>query len=184
MYQNAPFPDELAAMDADNWAYVNGGGLLVTNFSIREAEMLCIKAARGAGYAWGLAEEAGFAAGWLAKHGYSHLEGIAQLFENMQRDPYGKPSINHLDGVWISESGGLLCPITTGALLSDYGHRFASGRSSVAMANVGWPALLLSFVNNASRISQTNLVVVWDSCKAIMGGEPCSNCPGWRCVSC
>ena len=33
--------------------------------SCNEAASLCMKAARGAGMSWGMAEEAGFAAAWL-----------------------------------------------------------------------------------------------------------------------
>ena len=44
--------------------------------SQNEIESLCIKAARGAGYSWGLAEQAGFAAGWLAARG---LDATAPL---------------------------------------------------------------------------------------------------------
>lgn len=33
--------------------------------SRNETESLCMKAARGAGFSWGMAEEAGFATGWL-----------------------------------------------------------------------------------------------------------------------
>jgi len=37
-------------------------------FSLNEIETTALKAARGAGYGWGLAEEAGAAARWLAEH--------------------------------------------------------------------------------------------------------------------
>ena len=37
--------------------------------SCNEAASLCMKAARGAGMSWGMAEEAGFAAAWLVSHG-------------------------------------------------------------------------------------------------------------------
>ena len=44
--------------------------------SLNEIDSLCQKAARGAGLDWGLAEEAGFAAAWLAARG---ADGAAAL---------------------------------------------------------------------------------------------------------
>ncbi|MEF9603350.1 DUF3726 domain-containing protein, partial [Paracoccus sp. PXZ] len=44
--------------------------------SRNETEALCLKAARGAGMSWGLAEEAAFAAGWLGAHG---IDGAGAL---------------------------------------------------------------------------------------------------------
>ena len=40
-------------------------GTLRIRLSLPEIDALCLKAARGAGYSWGVAEEASFAARWL-----------------------------------------------------------------------------------------------------------------------
>lgn len=44
--------------------------------SLNEVQVTAKKAARGAGYPWGIAEEAGQAARWLCSHG---LDGCAAL---------------------------------------------------------------------------------------------------------
>ncbi|MEM7408381.1 MAG: DUF3726 domain-containing protein [Pseudomonadota bacterium] len=44
--------------------------------SLGEWESLTFKAARGAGYAWGMAEEFAFAAGWLAERGWTDWRGL------------------------------------------------------------------------------------------------------------
>ena len=41
----------------------------MTELSIGELDSLVFKAYRGAGFSWGMAQEAGFAASWLARHG-------------------------------------------------------------------------------------------------------------------
>ena len=48
-----------------NGSGTSGDGVIL---SLNEIETTVLKAARGAGYGWGLAEEAGAAARWLAQH--------------------------------------------------------------------------------------------------------------------
>ena len=52
--------------------------------SLNEVQAQAFKAARGAGYAWGLAEEAGKATRWLCGHG---LDGVALLVELLEAAP-------------------------------------------------------------------------------------------------
>nr|NKB52789.1 DUF3726 domain-containing protein [Rhizobiaceae bacterium] len=91
-------------------------------FSIKEAEMLCFKAARGAGYSWGLAEEAGFAASWLAKQGLSDLANIVRLLESKRERPFGELDLDQFGSGWAPADGSVLCPISIGAFLSDHSH--------------------------------------------------------------
>lgn len=86
--------------------------------SRNEIESLSLKAARGAGMSWGMAEEASAAAGWLAEHALPWADTLAGvLAQNHATSP---PEI---EGQRIAPSrpGTQLCPITTGALLSDLG---------------------------------------------------------------
>jgi hypothetical protein len=48
--------------------------------SQNEVSALCLKAARGAGMSWGLAEEAGFAASWLTARG---IDGPRHLLTHL-----------------------------------------------------------------------------------------------------
>ncbi len=49
--------------------------------SLGECRALCVKAARGSGHPWGMAEEAGFAAHWLLQRGFPGLAATASLLE-------------------------------------------------------------------------------------------------------
>ncbi len=49
------------------------------SLSLGELAALCIKAGRGAGLAWGLAEELGWSVRWLAKRGLPAADGVVTL---------------------------------------------------------------------------------------------------------
>ena len=49
------------------------------SWSLGEIRALAIKAARGAGMPWGMAEEAGFASHWLLQQGLPGTELLATL---------------------------------------------------------------------------------------------------------
>ena len=51
------------------------------SLSLGEATDLAIKACRGSGAPWGIAEEAGFAVRWLESHGVPALEQLAHALE-------------------------------------------------------------------------------------------------------
>ena len=89
----------------------------VQRLSHGEIVALCTKAARGAGMPWGLAEEAGFAAAWLAERG---CDGPWHLLCRLDR---GEAVIDMAPqmspGAWTGRSGRDLCPIATGAALSE-----------------------------------------------------------------
>jgi hypothetical protein len=86
--------------------------------SRNEIESLALKAARGAGMSWGLAEEASVAAGWLAEHALPWAETLVGVFAEAHTT-----SPPQVVGPRIAPShpGTRLCPIRTGALLSDLG---------------------------------------------------------------
>jgi hypothetical protein len=86
--------------------------------SRNEIESLALKAARGAGMSWGLAEEASVAAGWLAERAMPWADTLAGVLA--QARTTSPPQIAGL-AITPSRPGTRLCPIMTGALLSDLG---------------------------------------------------------------
>jgi hypothetical protein len=105
--------------------------------SLNEVETIVLKAARGAGMAWGLAEEAAQAARWLAARRLSFEALFAFLLESE-----AWRSEVEIDGASLSprSADGWLCPIRAGAWLSDLGDNLP-----VRVERVLCPLLLAPF---------------------------------------
>ena len=111
--------------------------------SMNEVEAMAKKATRGAGYSWGMAEEAGRATRWLCERGIDGCSALADLLCQRENTPVGE---------WFPfpvkrcrpENDNPLCPITTGAALSDWAHELDT--KEIACYNVLQPILLLPFV--------------------------------------
>ena len=114
--------------------------------SLNETEALCRKAARGAGYAWGLADEAGRAARWLEARGLLGLQALAGVLEECEGSDLAQMT-PRIGEVWRAD--GPLCPITTGAALADHAHLLDAG--PVRLGQMRHPMLLLPFVAAALR---------------------------------
>ena len=105
--------------------------------SLNEIETTVLKAARGAGMEWGLAEEAAQAAGWLARSALSWEAPLLALFESAAwRTPL------RLDGNHLRprSADAWLCPVRAGACLSDLGES-----APIVIERVLHPLLLLPF---------------------------------------
>ena len=92
------------------------------DLSLNEVETLSAKAARGAGFSWGLAEDIGRAARRVAVEDENWGPALLSLFENAQAfappDP-ARAARWRRGGADISD-GRPLCPIRTAALLLDH----------------------------------------------------------------
>jgi hypothetical protein len=87
--------------------------------SLNEVESLSLKAARGAGMSWGLAEEAAHAARWLAARGWAWDRSLVALLE--RRDQIAAPMLVGHD-IRSSGQGLAICPIHAGAAMADLLH--------------------------------------------------------------
>jgi len=107
--------------------------------SFNEIEQLCLKAARGAGLSWGLAEEAGMAASWLALRG---IDGPRLLTQRLSLGPLADPIIP-----WKVQTR-LQCPIALGASLSDHAglSQTSLQGGAIDLGRVVTPLLLLPFI--------------------------------------
>lgn len=109
------------------------------SLSFNEIEAIALKAARGAGVSWGLAEEAAFAARWLAERGFDWAEALL-----------ARCKADVSDAVSIEAGcieGQTLCPLRVGAFLADAG----MPGDGVEIRDVAVPLLLLPFVARASQ---------------------------------
>ena len=136
-----------------------------TDCSIGEIRSLVFKAYRGIGRPWGLAEEAGFAAGWLARRGLPAAEiflGVAQRFDGTS---YAQCAPMDMDSAWTAP-GGALCPVIAGALLSDAPDRSARP-GGLILHQVAAPLITLAFAESAARKTGSALSVEWGPNRAV-----------------
>jgi hypothetical protein len=125
------------------------GGAAGMIVSRNEIESLALKAARGAGMSWGLAEEASVGAGWLADSALPWAGTLTALLAQVHTT-----SAPQVEGSAIAPSrpGTRLCPIMTGTFLSDLGPSAAP----LEIRDVLAPLWLAPFL--ASREAVTRLV--------------------------
>lgn len=133
-------------------------------YSLNEIEALAKKAARGGGYDWGVAEEAGKAVRWLASHGVPGPEALGAHLDQRVQD--GPPQT--LDGDWSSATGAL-CPLTAGITLNDCANLLTAAHGQT-MNNVTQPLLVVPFAAWAALQTKSLLTVSWESVRATTNG--------------
>jgi len=133
--------------------------------SLSETEALALKAARGAGLDWGLAEEAAFAARWLTEQG---LDGLGLLAAQLAQDT-GPLTISNR--CWRAQDARPLSAITTGVALGDH-FALPDGplAAPLALSSVAFPALLLPFVATAAARANVVARVEWQACHVMLAG--------------
>ncbi len=134
------------------------------SWSLGEIEGLARKAARGAGFDWGMAEEAGKAVRWLAGLGLPGPEVLDAFLAAYDRTPHAQMRpIDVTASIWTA-AGGPLCPISAGAALCDIAQD-AGLPGEIEIPDCAHPLLLIPFVAAASEDGGHALHVVWE------GGE-------------
>lgn len=133
--------------------------------SLNEVEALAKKATRGAGYTWGLAEEAGKAVRWLC--GQS-IDGCAELAALLRvQDGVAYADCAPLPGDVWSATGGRLCPIATGCALSDHAEILPG---TLEIEAVSQPILLAPFVAGIAQHLDAQVVLNWDGTRVSTDG--------------
>ncbi len=138
------------------------------NRSLNEIESLARCAARGAGMSWGLAEEAGKAVRWLSAAGWPGGAALAALLAAEDGADAAALCPDLVGGRWRAR-GGLLCPIATGAALSDRAAALAMG-GGVTLGPVARPILLVPFLAAAADATGARLRIVWPGIAIACGG--------------
>ncbi len=127
--------------------------------SANELDALSRRAARATGLAWGLAEEAGKAARWLAVRRLPSASLIARHLSRSDGAAYDDLVPVMEGGRWAARSGKL-CPLITGAALSDRAREIVPGKS-VTLASVAYPLLLSAFLGRAAKATGHDLEIRW-----------------------
>lgn len=132
--------------------------------SLNEIEMMVWKAARGAGLAWGLAEEMAQAARWLAGRGLDWAEPlVAALAEAEGRQGDLLAPVLADDGAWDAEfPDGWISPILCGPLLTDIASDIGTDRPLI-FRRVAQPLLMLPFAAGAASELRRGLTLRIDA---------------------
>lgn len=143
------------------------------HLSHNEIEQVCLKAARGAGMSWGLAEEAGFAATWLAMRGLNGPGALlAQLLEAKHR-PWREICPVVSPGRFQAADGGCLCPIALGSALCDHARlpETAMDETTLRVGPVNHPVLLLGFLSDLARTQAANVRLAWSGGSVLLTAD-------------
>lgn len=117
--------------------------------SLNEIEVSAKRAARGTGASWGIAEEAGKAARWLAARGLPGVAVLVALLHEQQGQDAAAVSPRVDNGAW-SSAGAALCPLHTGAAIADDAAEIIRIRK-IKFQRLRAPLLLLPFLARAAR---------------------------------
>ncbi len=132
---------------------------MTDSLSFSEMEALARRAARGAGLPWGIAEEAGRAVRLLCAARIDGAAALAALLAEIRvRRTAELAPVRVQDRVWTAPAGAL-CPLRTGAALSDMA-RMLPG-DGVGMVGVLVPVLILPFAVDVARAVQGPVTVSW-----------------------
>ena len=131
--------------------------------SLNEIEAMSKRAARGAGLAWGLAEEAAKGTRWLSAFSFPGTEMLAGLLALNDRLPAVDFSPATLTGRW-SAPAGRMSPLIAGAAMSDCAIRMEAGQV-IEMENVSFPLLVVPFAGGAALRLGVPVSVSWEGVK-------------------
>lgn len=141
--------------------------------SRNEIEQLCFKAARGASMSWGLAEEAAFAAVWLAARGLDGPGALLAQLHNAVGRPWNEICPVVAPGRFQAVDGGCLCPIALGASLCDHAALFEMtlDETVLGIGPVDHPVLLLGFLSDFARIQGQSVRLDWSGGSVLLGRD-------------
>lgn len=131
------------------------------NVSFNEIETLSKRAASGAGYSWGLADEAGKATRWLMAYGFPGVEILLEILREKQISSGVGATPVFADGIWQSQSGSL-CPLVAGAILCDRAAQITED-NGIRFSSVHQPLALAPYATIAARISNAVFELSWDN---------------------
>ena len=127
----------------------------MTELSVNEIDALASKAARGAGFAWGLAEEVAQSARWLASRGLGWDRLLVRLLDHASTSSGSEPVI---DGATVRPAAatGLLCPVRLGAYWSD-----AGAPAGLTATRVHTPVFVIPALARALAVSSERRTLAW-----------------------
>lgn len=129
-------------------------------FSLAEIDAVSRKATRGAGFSWGLSEEAGKAVRYLCALQLPGSMLLAGYLSRLDRSELrsGPPDISL--SPW-SSAAGFLCPLSTGAAIADLIATISQHRP-LQLAGCASPLLMAAITSSAVSRQGVSLCFQWD----------------------
>mgnify|MGYP005989604409 CR=1 FL=1 len=128
-----------------------------TQLTMPEISALCLRAARGAGLGWGMAEECAHAATWLAARDFDWADTVLYQIET----PSGR-QVTPRVGRWDADAP--VCALHVGVALSDFATLpEGPGSDGVCLGRLSGPLMLVPFAARASKLLGSALEITLDS---------------------
>ncbi len=137
------------------------------NLSLNEVEVMGKRAARGAGYSWGMAEEAGRAVHWLCASGIDGVSVLASVLVHADGQDMAELAPRMLSGDWCANKVDL-CPLLAGTALSDSASFWMAGGKRIQ--DLAAPVMILPFLASAARELGTKVTAEWENARAVTDG--------------
>ena len=139
--------------------------------SLGEIEAMAKRAARGAGLAWGMAEEAGKATRWLAARDLPGPEALAAMLAAVDGLPNAELAPRCTGRDWQA-AGQAICPLSAGAALSD--RTAALGwEAPLTLGPMICPVLMLPAVAAAAAEAGEALCLSWTGAALTVAAGGC-----------
>jgi len=127
--------------------------------TLSEIETYVRKAAQATGLSWGIAEEAGKAARWLAAFDRPGVEVTFAHLQQLNGKDYRQLAPVDFDDIWRAH-GDYLCPIITGAALADCSYQMLTG-TTFRLGPIAFPILLAAMIGQAARYHRVTFTTSW-----------------------
>ena len=127
--------------------------------TLAEIESSLRKAARAIGLDWGIAEEAGKAARWLAAFGLPGPEIMLAHLQQLEGNDY-RSFIPHCNIEPWQSTAGILCPVISGAAIADRSAQMLVGKQ-FNLGQTAFPLLLAATVGQAARCHRSVFTTSW-----------------------
>ena len=128
-------------------------------FTLAEVESYVRKASQATGLGWGLAEEAGKAARWLAAFDLPGPEIALAHLQQLDGKEHKKYFPTNINARWRAR-GDYLCPIVSGAALADRSRQLLTGLE-FNLGEIAYPLLLVATIGQAARCHKTSFTTSW-----------------------
>ncbi|MBX2886200.1 MAG: DUF3726 domain-containing protein [Granulosicoccus sp.] len=135
------------------------------DLALNEVDALAKKAARGAGYHWGMATEAGKSTRFLCQYGIDGCQALSRCLNQLDQEPASNVSPQLDTETWCAR-GKFMCPIAAGTALSDFVDQLSS--SGLNMRRIVEPGLLIYHVVECAKRRESVVSLSWGRIRIVV----------------